>query len=148
MHSLKCLAQPQASGCGSPAATCKQVAAPGLVRRSRDTCLTQVSRRLHDSNCHPRHACGCARPSRARVGHRRGKTLPNGVNSQNLGTLRLVRYPLSSAQRALILQMSNLRRSLWPSADAVLSLLLLEIHPPLAACITVRLPPNQSTLCL
>ncbi len=58
VHALKGLAcRKRVAAASSPAATCKQVAA-----------LTSPAR----------HACGCARPSRARFGHRSSKFLSDG----------------------------------------------------------------------
>ncbi len=58
VHALKGLAcRKRVAAASSPATTCKQGAA-----------LTSPAR----------HACGCARPSRARFGHRSGKTNSDG----------------------------------------------------------------------
>jgi hypothetical protein len=66
MHALKGLAyRKRVAAASSPAATCKQGAA-----------LTSPAR----------HACGCARPSRARFGQRSRKLLSDGV--KHIGTLR------------------------------------------------------------
>ncbi len=58
MHALKGLAcRKRVTAASSPAATCKQ-----------DAALTSPAR----------HACGCARPSRARLCHRNSKNLSDG----------------------------------------------------------------------